>query len=172
MKKFINILILMILSLTLVSWDMDSDIKPRNQLNTNWVSENPDIFFTVLEDEGYYLCLGTLKDSEKSYNIELDFDFGREVNIVDYDILQKNNFVYKTEDLMVRADCKFSEKKCIITVTESVIDSIKVNDKITFNRVEELPDWAKELDEELEWSRNKQSNEYPKATVFEPALQE
>ena len=51
----------MILSLTLVSCDMDSDIKPRNQLNTNWVSENPDIFFTVLEDEGYYLCLGTLK---------------------------------------------------------------------------------------------------------------
>lgn len=142
MKKILNIILLMVLSLILVSCDMDSDVKPRNQFNTKWVSENPDIFFTVAEQEG---CSGVLNTSEQSYNIMMDFDFGRDVNIIDYDTLKENNFVVKTNQILVRADCKFSEKKCIITVTESVIDSIKVNDKITFNRVEELPDWANEV---------------------------
>jgi hypothetical protein len=127
---------------------MDNEVKPRNRLNTKWVSDNPTIFFTVTKDEGYSVCLGNLVNSEKSYSIELDFDYGRDVNIIDYDILKKNNFVRKiNDDVIARGDCKFSEDKCIVTITETHVDSLKVDDKITFNRVEELPDWAKETSE-------------------------
>lgn len=146
MKKILNSILIIILSLTLVACDMDSDVKPRNRLNTNWVSDNPRIFFTVTQGEGHKDCLGRLEDSDKIYNIAMDFDFGREVNIIDYDILKENDFVMKSKYILVKGDCKFSEKKCVVTITESNIDSLKVDDKITFKLVEELPDWANETE--------------------------
>ena len=128
----------------------NSDLNPGGRLNTIWVSEHPDIYFIVKKDEdnSCYACLGTFKNSEKSYNVMMDFGFGRDtsVTIMDYDSLEKNDFTFDMNQILARADCKFSENKCIITVTESSIDCIKVGDKITFNKVEELPDWANETD--------------------------
>jgi len=146
MKKICYFIFPIILSLMLISCDLDSDVKPRNQDNTKWVSENPKIYFIVTKDEptGCNSCMGKLNVSEKSYNIDMDFDYGRGVNILDYDIMEKNNFIYRMEAILIRADCKFSEKKCTIKVTESSIDGIEVDDKITFKKVDELPDWATE----------------------------
>lgn len=145
MKKIFYIMLTMILSLTFVSCDRHRDVcLILNQVNTTWVSENPDIFFTMTENND---CYGILKTSEKNYNISMEFGYGFDsgVNIIDYDVLKKNNFVRDIyNDIILRADCKFSEDKFTSTVTDSFIDSIKAGEKITFNRVEELPDWASE----------------------------
>ncbi len=145
-EKICYVIFTIILSLMLVSCDLDSDVKPRNQDNTKWVSEDPNIYFTVTKNEvkGCNSCKGKLKISNKCYRIGMDFDYGRDVNILDYDIMEKNNFIYKLEAILIRADCKFSEKKCTLKVTESSIDGIEVDDKITFKKVDELPDWATE----------------------------
>lgn len=147
-EKIFYIMLTVVILMTFVSCE-HSDVKPVQQVNTIWVSENPDIFFTVTEKDelkGYNICYGILKTSEKNYNISMEFGYGFDsrVNITDYDILKKNNFIYKLEAILVRADCKFSEKKCTLKVTESSIDGIEVDDKITFKKVDELPDWATE----------------------------
>ena len=49
--------------------------------------------------------------------------------------------------ILLRAECDFDKEKCTAEVTESFIDSIRVGDKITFYLVDELPDWAEEIDE-------------------------
>ena len=149
MKKICYVMMMMISTVTFVSCDMYNDVKPRNQDDTIWVSENPDIFFTVADAEkgGYTVCLGILKTSEIIYNIEMDFDYGSGVTIHDYNILKKNNFIYQMEDIILRADCDFSKNECNVTVTESFIDSIKADDEITFNKADKLPDWANEISE-------------------------
>lgn len=124
------------------SCDIHNDVKPGRRLNTKWVSEDPEIFFIVAEDNNYYTCLGTLKDSDKIYNINMSFDYGKDVNIIDYDVLKENNFVLKEEHILAKATCTFAKENCEIKITKSSLDSIEVGDKITFNLVEELPEWA------------------------------
>lgn len=136
MRKLLLCIFSITLSLILVSCNMDNDVKPMNQLNTKWVSKNPDVFFTVTKDKGYNVCVGKLKTSQKNYSIMFDFDEGREVNIIDYDIFEKNNYLSTMEDLIARGDCKFSKDKCIVTIKQSYIDSIKVGDRITFVKQE------------------------------------
>ena len=131
----------------LFSCDIHNDVKPGRRVNTKWVSEEPEIFFVVAEDNDYYTCLGTLKDSQKLYNIDMSFDYGKDVNIIDYDVLKENNFVLKEEHILAKATCDFSEEKCVIKITKSSLDSIKVGDKITFNLVDELPEWATQVTE-------------------------
>lgn len=72
------------------------------------------MFFTVTAQEGYNVCLGRLEDSEKVFNVQMSFDFGREVNIIDYDILKENDFVMKSKYILVKGDCKFSEKNVLL----------------------------------------------------------
>ena len=45
---------------------------------------------------------------------------------------------------ILSGDCQFEENSFTIYVTESKIDYIKTGDKVTFNLVDELPDWANE----------------------------
>ena len=98
-EKIFYIMLTVVILMTFVSCE-HSDVKPVQQVNTIWVSENPDIFFTVTEKDelkGYNICYGILKTSEKNYNISMEFGYGFDsrVNITDYDILKKNNFIYK-----------------------------------------------------------------------------
>ena len=133
--------------LSVVSCTDKSDLKPIYRLNTKWVSENSDIYFVVSEDGDNTVCLGALKENEKPYNIIMEFNFGvdKRVFIRDYDALKKNNFIYEETQLLAKADCDFSEEKCVIKITESSLDSIEVGDKITFNLVDELPEWATQV---------------------------
>ena len=61
-------------------------------------------------------------------------------------MLKENNFLVDVNQILLRAECNFDKDKCTAEVTESFIDSISVGDKITFYLVDELPDWAEEID--------------------------
>jgi len=62
-------------------------------------------------------------------------------------MLKENDFLVDMNQILLRAECDFDKEKCTAEVTESFIDSIRVGDKITFYLVDELPDWAEEIDE-------------------------
>jgi len=110
----------------------NSEFKATRQVDSSWICANPNIKFTVTDGN----CFGELKLYEKTVNVDLLFGPGHDSSmiIVDYDAVENNNLVLSADDILVRGKCKFSKNKCVVTVTESHIDSIKVDEKITFVR--------------------------------------
>jgi hypothetical protein len=120
----------------------------KENKDTSWVSEDHKMFFLVVwESDGIYttdVMLGFwVKDDEV---VEFNFsDLGDnieayKVNIDSFTPLKerelfKGKFKYKS----------YKSKKFTITITKTNVESIKIGDKITFNRVDELPDWAAEV---------------------------
>lgn len=141
MKKIICIALSLVMLLTLSACDMHNDVKPRNRLDTKWVCENPKIFFTVTKEDDVKTCVGALCYDKTHYKVSFSFDFGNDVNIIDYDAANSTEG-FQQEHILARANCTFSEEKCEMKITESSIDGINVDDEITFNLVEELPEWA------------------------------
>lgn len=147
MKRIAHVFLAIVLSALLSSCDMHDDVKPRNQDDTKWITVDQNIFFSVMYDGDYTICLGVLKTTETVYHISLEFDYGSELIISDYDMLKENDFLVDMNQILLRAECDFDKKKCTAEVTESFVDDISVGDKITFHLVDELPDWAEEIDE-------------------------
>ena len=147
MKRIAHVFLAIVLSALLSSCDMHDDVKPRNQDDTKWITVDQNIFFSVMYDGDYTICLGVLKTTETVYHISLEFDYGSGLIISDYDMLKENDFLVDMNQILLRAECDFDKEKCTAEVTESFIDSIRVGDKITFYLVDELPDWAEEIDE-------------------------
>ena len=117
---------------------------PTEQNGTIWQTDNPPMYFIVDRTEDM-ATIGQTKD-----NLKIKFEFGFAFNVFVYDvekIVHSDSGGSNTNNaLLFKGDCKFKKTKFTITVTESEIDSVKVGDKITFNRVDELPDWAKEIE--------------------------
>ena len=146
MKRIVHVLLAIVLSAFLSSCDMHDDVKPRNQDDTRWITVDQNIFFSVMYDGNYNICLGALKTTKTVYNISLEFDYGSGLIISDYDMLKENDFLVDMNQILLRAECDFDKKKCTAEVTESFVDGISVGDKITFHLADELPDWAEEID--------------------------
>ena len=145
-KRIVPVFLAIVLSAILSSCDMHDNVKPRNQDDTRWITADQNIFFSVMYDGNYSICLGALKTTETVYHISLEFDYGSGLIISDYDMLTENDFLVDMNQILLRAKCDFDTKKCTAEVTESSIDSISVGDKITFHVVDELPDWAEEIE--------------------------
>ena len=145
-KRIAYVFLAIVLSAILSSCDMSDDVKPRNQDDTKWITADQNIYFSVMYDGNYNTCLGALETTETVYNISLEFDYGSGLIISDYDMLKDNNFLVDVNQILLRAECNFDKDKCTVEVTKSFIDSISVGDKITFYLVDELPDWAEEID--------------------------
>lgn len=121
-------IILLITNIYLLSESMD--YKPRKCPNSAWLATNPNIDFEVQHGN----CFGEYRTKEKTINIKVLFDpgMGNGISIEDYDAQKKNNFKYNPNTRILRGECKFYKTKCIVTVTKSNVNNIKVGDKITF----------------------------------------
>ena len=131
-KRIVRIFLAIVSFVILSSCDMHDDVKPRNQDDTRWITADQNIFFSVMYDGNYNICF--------------EFDYGSGLIISDYDMLTENDFLVDMNQILLRAKCDFGKKKCTAEVTESSIDSISVGDKIAFYVVDELPDWAEEIE--------------------------
>ena len=97
--------------------------------------------------------MGTI--GRTSDNLEIKLNFGHAYNVWVYDtdkftyeyVPDTSSTAKKTKNaLLFKGDCKFKKTQFTITVTASEVDWVEVGDKIVFNRVEELPEWAAELE--------------------------
>ncbi|MBE6857039.1 MAG: hypothetical protein E7500_06395 [Ruminococcus sp.] len=121
-----------------------TQLSPVGRTNTNWTNDN--ICFSVCDNSQ---CLGKLKAESEMINIQILFGtgFDTSITIEDYDAKIKENYVFNPERYLLSGDCKFKEDSFTIKVTDSKIDYIKKGDKITFNLVDELPEWATQVTE-------------------------
>ena len=120
--------------------DRFSGLRPEDQNNTTWVSEQPKIIMEV-NNYARHCCSGKifLKDT---VNAAFFFDSGTSVLVDDTD-----KIVYRTESdgqrgmndsnaMLFWGRCDFSSDRCIIEVTRSNTDEIKVGNEIILNRQE------------------------------------
>ena len=112
---------------------------PKRQPNTNWDSGR--ICFSVDSD---LKCLGLLKTDSGNINVEILLGKGRDrsMTVEDYDAKVREDFAFNSERYLISGDCEFGKDNFTLKVKESSIDGINVDDEITFNLVEELPEWA------------------------------
>ena len=148
MKRYLSIFASVVLFL-FVACEPPFMHPPTEQENTIWLATVPEMYFYV----DYSEHMGTIGQTKNKLEIKLEF--GRAHNVGVYDT---NRFIYKyipaasnvgisTKDALIfKGDCKFKETQLTITVTASEVDWVAVGDKIVFNRVEELPEWAAELE--------------------------
>jgi hypothetical protein len=121
---------------------------PTGQNGTIWEADSQHIYFVVENQKGTLTnTIGKIKDN---YTIEIEFSYGFVGFVYDVDKFNifENGGVSVKEALLFKGDSNFSKTKFTITVTESHLDSIEVGDIITFNRVDELPDWVLEMESE------------------------
>jgi hypothetical protein len=125
----------------------DYSLTPDDQDGTIWVCDNPQMYFTV-EKSREPRSSGVLVLNNENIKIvvyggggqgmEVVFRDNDDVNVL-FDGGLNNGF----------KDNGFSQKnKYILTVRNSEVDSIEKGDVIVFNRVDELPDWALEMESE------------------------
>lgn len=95
-KRIVPVFLAIVLSAILSSCDMHDDVKPRNQDDTRWITADQNIFFSVMYDGNYNICLGALKTTETVYHISLEFDYGSGLIISDYDGSLRNVGVVKS----------------------------------------------------------------------------
>jgi hypothetical protein len=133
--------------LLLTACDPNSGNRPTDQNNTVWVADEYNVCFQVIPNIDLW-NIGYLKDNNEIIEIQFGFRYGNGVDVFKLINGKKIN----SDPFLFEGKCKFKNTEFTITVTESKIDSVTVGDKITFNRVDELPEWAKELEKELEES--------------------
>ncbi len=135
---FIGLLIIFLLIIGLFkliesSKSENKDYKPIRQKNTIWKCTNPDIEFEVM-DHG---CFGKMKLDSETTNLQIVFGHEMDRSIKVKNIHSDNIHQDKYNSTLVFwGDCKFYESKCIVKVTETNVDNIKVGDKITFVKQE------------------------------------
>jgi hypothetical protein len=101
--------------------------------------------FFVTDKSEHMGTIGIWFTDDINVNIKFDFGHGRDVFTYDvskFIIRERDGAIYVNEALLFEGECTFGKSKFTITITRSEIDSIKVGDVITFNRVGELPGWA------------------------------
>jgi len=126
----ISAFVLIIIFGIITSNKNDIKFKPSRQLNSIWASANPNVEFSVNNAK----CFGKFKFNERTINIIVTFGPGRDdsITVEDYDAMIINNFEYSPKTQLFEGSCKFYKTKCVVTITESYMDNIKVSDKITF----------------------------------------
>lgn len=129
----ITLLIIGLFKLIELSRLENKDYKPKLQANTIWKCTDPDIEFEV----NNYKCFGKVRINSEIINLQIVFGPGMSKRIKVKDIhtddFAKDKYYSTT---IFKGDCKFYESKCIVKVTESNVDNIKVGDKITFVKQE------------------------------------
>ena len=111
----------------------NNDYKPDIQPNAVWKCTDPNIEFEVM-DHG---CFGKMKLDSETINLQIIFGRGMDTSIKMKNIHTDNIHQDKYNSTLVFwGDCKFYESKCVVKVTESNVDSIKVGDKIIFVKQE------------------------------------
>ena len=105
-------------------------LNPDCQLNTIWIYK--DIVFSVERESER---LGKVKIGSNILNIKALFGKGFDTRIT---------LVNNDENTILSGYCDFKKDSFTMEVSISSIDYIKVGDKITFKKVDELPDWATE----------------------------
>lgn len=105
-------------------------LNPDCQLNTIWIYK--DIVFSVERESKR---LGKVKIGSNILNIKALFGKGFDTRIT---------LVNNDENTILSGYCDFKKDSFTMEVSISSIDYIKVGDKITFKKVDELPDWATE----------------------------
>lgn len=105
-------------------------LSPDCQLNTIWIYK--DIVFSVERESKR---LGKVKLGSDIMNIKAFFGKGFDTRIT---------LVNNDENTILSGYCDFKKDSFTMEVSISSIDYIKVGDKITFKKVDELPDWATE----------------------------
>ena len=103
-------------------------LSPDCQLNTIWMYK--DIVFSVERESKR---LGKVKIGSNILNIKALFGKGFDKSIT---------LVNNDENTILSGYCDFKKDSFTMEVSISSIDYIKVGDKITFKKVDELPDWA------------------------------
>ena len=103
-------------------------LSPDCQLNTIWMYK--DIVFSVERESER---LGKVKIGSNILNIKALFGKGFDTSIT---------LVNNDENTILSGYCDFKKDSFTMEVSISSIDYIKVGDKITFKKVDELPDWA------------------------------
>jgi hypothetical protein len=142
MKKFYAIILIVFL-LILPSCDAAKPFWPTSQEGTSWVSEDFKMFFLVDKNEKKGMIGLWLINNET-----IKFSLSLEGDRVFVEKIDKSHLSSHYD--FFRGDCKYGNKKFTITVTDPNVENIKIGDKITFNRVDELPDWAAEVLENWE----------------------
>jgi hypothetical protein len=119
---------------------------PTHQGEGLWVASEHEIYFHVDLSEN----MGTIgKLNNGGEIIIIRFEFDNAPNVAVYDdgkiIRCDSGGIDPKPALIFGGNCKSGRNKLTVTVSGSVIDSIKRGDVITFNRVDELPEWALEV---------------------------
>jgi hypothetical protein len=123
---------------------------PTYQEDALWLANEFYMFFWVNSSENMG-TIGTWIDEDNKIEIKIDFDPAF------YSVVYDNNEIIYSDRgfnpnnaILFGGDNRFRKNSFTITVTSSEIESIKVGDVITFNRVDELPGWAVVLEAEDE----------------------
>jgi hypothetical protein len=100
--------------------------------NTVWVSEDPDIWFKVAgSDEQDNGIFGKLVTDETEYNIEIEFDAGNGIDILDIGDDVESAFFNSSDDVILTGNCKFSSEKMVVSLDKNKVLDPVVR-KITF----------------------------------------
>lgn len=111
MKKIILFFMINICIVCFTACDMYSGMRPTDQKNSNWVSENPNIFFHVKDDESNdsRITEGALIFDDKIFSIDLIFDYVTSIYIIDYAKDMESKYTL-SEVSLISGGCTFSEK--------------------------------------------------------------
>ena len=143
MKKIIFAIAIFFVPFILVACDSPFMHPPTEQQGTIWLSDMPTMYFYVDSFED----MGTLGYTGDNLEIKLNFGHAYDIWVFDnFKMISQGNSVNSKKSLIFKGDCKFKKTQFTITVTASEVDWVEVGDKIVFNRVEELPEWAAELE--------------------------
>ena len=116
---------------------------PIKQNNTYWVEESYKLYFYVDENEPY----STVGYMQEGVKIRLAFGYDDRSIIFSDDVYNKEDALGPNA-IILEGDCDFSKEQYKMTITESTVDFISIDEQMIFTRVKELPDWAVQLKEE------------------------
>jgi hypothetical protein len=118
---------------------------PTYQGEGLWIADEHEIYFYVDLSEN----MGTIgKLNNGGEIIIIRFEFDNAPNVAVYDdskIIYNDRGFDPNLALIFGGDCKSGRNKLTVTVSGSIIDSIKKGDVIVFNKVDELPEWAVDI---------------------------
>lgn len=86
--------------------------RPLDYPNTKWVSDDPDIYFTVAEEsiQNKPRMLGEIKANNETIPIQVSFNTNNSISVLYYYESGENKY---TE--VFAGKCKFEKEKCVVT---------------------------------------------------------
>jgi len=143
LKLIIFVVIIALLSLCACNYPYSSKNRPSDFPNTKWVSDNPNIYFTVDEDGQ---CIGVVNTGTEVFDIYVGFVTGPHIGIY---YIDKNNLSDLTTDKYISSSCKYYKDKLVVTDINPKYDTI-------FNgKYKEITFYRQDLDEETSETESK-----------------